>query len=331
MTKQVLLSAAKPTNALTLGNYIGALSNWVKLQDDYECFFSAVDLHSITVRQNPEELKEHTLFLLASYIACGIDPDKSTIFVQSHVPQHAELGWLLGCNTYMGELNRMTQFKDKSGKEGKNIPAGLFNYPFLMAADILLYDTAVVPVGEDQKQHIELCRDIVVRMNHYYGKEIFKLPTPYIPKIGARIMDLQEPTRKMGKSDSSENGAIYLRDTDKQIEKKIKRAVTDSGTVVTYSNENPGVKNLIDIQASLIGKEIDSIVSSYEGKMYGHLKADTAQIVIDTLAPIREKTNELLSDKGELMRILRSGAVKAREKAAVKLSQVYETIGFLGQ
>jgi tryptophanyl-tRNA synthetase len=327
--KQVILSAAKPTNFLTLGNYIGAISNWVKMQDDYDCYFAAADLHSITVRQDPKKLQEDTLFLLASYIACGIAPEKSTIFVQSHVPEHAQLGWILGCNTYMGELNRMTQFKDKSDKEGKNIPAGLYNYPFLMAADILLYDTDVVPVGEDQKQHIELCRDIAVRMNHHYKQELFKLPKPYIAKVGARVMDLQVPTRKMGKSDSTEKGAIFLNDSDKQILKKLKAAVTDSGNVIAYSEDKPGVKNLIEIQSSITGKSFDEIVKAYDGKMYGHLKAETAEIVVDTLRPIRERTNELLADKGELTSILAKGALKAREKAQLKLDQVYKAIGFL--
>lgn len=331
MAKQIILSAAKPTNSLTLGNYIGAIRNWVKLQDEYNCYFSAVDLHAITVRQDPKQLQEDTLFLLASYIACGIDPKKSTLFVQSHIPQHSELGWVLGCNTYMGELSRMTQFKNKSEKAGKNIPAGLFNYPWLMAADILLYDADVVPVGEDQKQHIELCRDIAVRMNHHYNTELFKLPKPYIGKVGARVMDLQEPTRKMGKSDSGEKGAIFLRDTDKQIAKKIKGATTDSDTVVTYEDDKPGVKNLIDIQRALTDKSIDDIVASYEGKMYGHLKVETAEIVVEALRPIREKTSELLDDKGELMSILRDGAQKAREKAQIKLDQVYSTLGLLSK
>lgn len=331
MAKQIILSAKKPTNSLTLGNYIGATRNWVEMQDEYECYFSAADLHAITVRQDPKQLQEDTLFLMATYIACGIDPKKSILFVQSHVPQHAELGWALGCNTYMGELNRMTQFKDKSEKAGKNIPAGLFNYPWLMAADILLYDTDVVPVGEDQKQHIELCRDIAIRMNHHYNTELFKLPKPFIGKVGSRVMDLQEPTRKMGKSDSTEKGAIFLRDTDKQIAKKIKGATTDSDTVVTYQDEKPGVKNLIDIQRALTGKSAEEIVASYEGKMYGHLKVETADIVVETIRPIRERTNELLTDKGELMNILREGAQKAREKAQIKLDQVYQTIGFLSK
>lgn len=331
MTKQIIFSAVKPTNSLTLGNYIGAIKNWVKLQDDHECYFAAVDMHAITVRQDPKELFESTLFSLASYIACGIDPQKSTLFVQSHVAEHAELGWVLGCNSYMGELNRMTQFKDKSEKEGKNIPSGLFNYPWLMAADILLYDTDVVPVGEDQKQHIELCRDIAVRMNHHYGKELFKLPKPYIGTVGARVMDLQEPTRKMGKSDSGEKGAIFLNDTDKQISKKIKGAVTDSDTVVEYVDTKPGVKNLIDIQIALTGKTAQDIVKSYEGKMYGHLKVDTADIVVESIRPIRERTTELLQDKAQLMNMLKVGAEKARIKARAKLSQVYETIGFLSK
>ena len=328
MATETMLSAIKPTNRITLGNYIGAIKNWAKYQEQYNCYFFAVDLHSITVRQDPKELRENTLFAIATYIAAGLDPDRCCLFLQSQVSQHAELAWTLNCFTYMGELSRMTQYKDKSSKAGTNIPAGLFNYPVLMASDILLYDAHAIPVGEDQKQHVELTRNIAERMNGIYGEDTFVIPEPFIPEVGARIMDLQVPTSKMGKSDSSEAGAVFVNDSPKTIEKKFKKAVTDSDTLISYSKEKPGVKNLIDIQAAITGKNIDDIVASYEGKMYGHLKVETAEIVNEELAPIQEKTNELLSDRGELNRILAKGAEKAREKAQVTLDRVYERVGF---
>ena len=324
----IMLSGIKPTNKLTLGNYIGAIKNWVKLQNEYDCYFIAVDLHSITVRQDPAELRENTLFAIATYLAAGIDLSNATLFVQSHVRQHAELAWALNCYSYMGELSRMTQYKDKSAKAGANIPVGLFTYPVLMAADILLYDTNLVPVGADQKQHLELTRDLAIRMNGIYGDDTFVVPEPYIPEAGARIMDLQEPTAKMGKSDSSENGAIFLADTPKQMEKKIKRAMTDSGSEIAFDDDKPGVKNLISIQSALTGKTVDDIVASYAGKQYGHLKVETAEIVVEELRPVQERTTELLADRGELMRLLKQGAETAAEKAEATLRRVYERIGF---
>ena len=326
--KKIMVSGVQPTHKLTLGNYLGAIKNWVKLQNEYECYFFSVDLHAITSRQDPKELGENTLFALATYLAAGIDLEHATIFVQSHVRQHAELAWVLNCFCYMGELGRMTQFKDKSSRVGETIPVGLFTYPALMASDILLYQTELVPVGADQKQHLELTRDIAIRMNNLYGP-LFKVPEPYIPKVGARIMDLQSPENKMSKSVSTEMGAVFLSDSAKEIEKKFKRAVTDSGTEISYSDEKAGIKNLIDIQSAITGKTAEEIVASYQGKLYGHLKVDTANIVIQELKPFQERTQEFLSDKGELQRILRLGADKAAAKAEATLKNVYRAIGFV--
>jgi tryptophanyl-tRNA synthetase len=327
--KQNLLSGVKPTNKLTIGNYLGALKPWVKLQSEYNCYFPVMDLHSITVSYSPEKLRENTLFVLASYIAAGIDPEKCCLFLQSQVSQHAVLSWLLNCNSNMGELSRMTQFKDKKEKAGKHIPAGLFTYPILMSADILLYDTHIVPVGDDQKQHVELTRDIAERVNQKYGEGTFVVPKPVIPKVGARIMDLQKPTHKMGKSDSEENGAIYLSDTKKQIEKKVKRAVTDSGTQVEYNDEKLGIKNLIDLQTAITGKTHEEIVASYEGKLYGHLKVDTANIILEELMPVKDRMDELLNDRGELERILKYGREKASTVAQKTLNRVFDRLGFV--
>ena len=327
--KSILLSGIKPTNSLTLGNYIGAIKNWVSLQHDFRCFFFCVDMHSITVRQEPEKLRESSWFAIATYLVAGIDLKHANVFVQSHVPHHAEMAWVLNCFSYMGELSRMTQFKDKSQKSGNNIQVGLFDYPVLMAADILLYDAKAVPVGEDQRQHIELTRDIAVRMNGIYGEDTFVVPEPFIPTVGARIMDLQNPLTKMGKSNSASGGAVYLNDSPKEILKKIKKATTDSGTEVTLSDDKPGVKNLLTIQSAITGKSIEDILPTYEGKMYGHLKVETAEIVVEELRPIQERTQELLNDKAELARILADGAEKAAEHAEKTLSRVYAKIGFI--
>jgi tryptophanyl-tRNA synthetase len=326
--KKVMVSGIQPTNKLTIGNYLGAIKNWVKLQQEYECYFFAVDLHAITTKQDPKELASNTLFALATYLAAGIDLDHATIFAQSHVRQHAELAWVLNCYSYMGELSRMTQYKDKSSKAGETIPVGLFTYPVLMASDILLYQTDLVPVGADQKQHLELTRDVAIRMNNVYG-QLFRVPEPYIPKVGARIMDLQEPSSKMSNSASAEFGAVFLNDSPKDIEKKFKRAVTDSGSEIGYQDDKPGIKNLIDIQSAITGQSINSIVESYAGKMYGHLKVETAQIVIEELRPLQERTQAYLSDRGELERILRSGAEKAAKRAEMTLKKVYGAIGFV--
>lgn len=326
-SKKIMVSGIQPTNKLTIGNYLGAIKNWVKLQSEYECFFFAVDLHAITSRQEPKELADNTLFALATYLAAGIDLEHSTIFAQSHVRQHAELAWVLNCFSYMGELGRMTQFKDKSSRAGETIPVGLFTYPVLMAADILLYQSDLVPVGADQKQHLELTRDVAIRMNNLYGP-LFRIPEPYIAKVGARIMDLQDPESKMSKSVSSDMGAVYLNDSLKDIEKKFKRAVTDSGSEIAYSPDKPGIRNLLDIQSVITGRTIEELLSSYAGKMYGHLKVDTASIVIEELRPLQERTNQYLADKGELQRILRAGADRASAKAESTLKAVYSAIGF---
>ena len=327
--KKVMVSGIQPTNKLTLGNYLGAIKNWVKLQRDYECYFFAVDLHAITSRQDPKELASNTLFSLATYLAAGINLENATIFAQSHVRQHTELAWILNCFAYMGELGRMTQFKDKSSRAGETIPVGLFTYPVLMAADILLYQSDMVPVGADQKQHLELTRDLAIRMNNAYGP-LFKVPEPFIPKIGARIMDLQDPDAKMSKSTSSDLGAIFLNDTPKDIEKKFKRAVTDSGLEITYAADKPGIRNLIDIQSAITGLSVETIVKGYAGKMYGHLKVETAQIVADELKPLQERTAQYLNDRAELEKILRKGAERASVKAEQTLRKVCSAIGFIG-
>jgi tryptophanyl-tRNA synthetase len=327
--KKVIVSAIQPSNRLTLGNYLGALKNWVDLQKDYDCLFFAVDLHTITVRQDPQELREQTYRALAVYLAAGIDPESTTLFIQSHVPAHAELSWILNCFTYMGELGRMTQFKDKSAKQGQNVPVGLFTYPTLMAADILLYQTHLVPVGEDQKQHLEITRDIALRMNHIYGDDLFTVPGIYTPPVGARIMSLQNPDAKMSKSDPDPNSAVYLTDTDDQIRKKIKRAVTDSGSEITYDEKKSGIKNLIDIQAAILGKKPLDIAASYVGKQYGHLKVDTAEIVVQAVGPLRDRAQRVFADRGYLDSILKRGKERARERSEKTLSKVYERIGFI--
>lgn len=314
-----------------LGNYLGALSNWVKLQDQadssYDCLFCLVDLHAITVRQDPKQLKEKTYEALAIYLASGIDPKKSVLFLQSQVPQHAELAWVLNCHTYMGELSRMTQFKDKSAKQ-KNVGSGLFTYPVLMAADILLYQAHLVPVGQDQKQHLELTRDLAIRMNNAYGN-LFVVPEPFIPPIGAKIMSLSNPTQKMSKSDEDENATVFLSDSDDAILKKLKKAVTDSGTSIEYSDEKPGIKNLINIQCAITGKSPQAIVDEFQGKQYGHLKLATADIVIQVIKPLREKYQKLLEDKSELDKIFKEGRQKAIARAEQTYKNVKEALGFV--
>ncbi len=327
--RKVMLSAVQPSNTLTLGNLLGAIRNWVKHQDDYECWFFAVNLHAITVRQDPTELREQTYRAVATYIAAGINPEHATLFVQSQVPEHAELAWLLNCYSYMGELGRMTQFKDKSQKAGENIAVGLFTYPVLMAADILLYDTDLVPVGADQKQHIELTRDIAIRMNNLYGEDLFRVPQPMIAQVGAKIMSLQDPTAKMSKSDPDPNASVYLTDTDDVIRKKLKRAITDSGNEITDDDSKPGVKNLLSIQSAITGKPISGIVASYAGKMYGHLKVDTAELVVQAIAPLRDEANRLYEERTFLDQVLRKGADRARERAGKTLARCYDRIGLL--
>ena len=312
--KKVIFSGVQPSGKLTLGNYLGALRNFGKFQDEYDCYYSIVDLHAITVPQEAKNLRANTLEILAQYLACGLDPEKSTIFIQSHVSAHTELMWILNTMTYMGELSRMTQFKDKSQKSEANLNAGLFTYPVLMAADILLYQTNLVPVGEDQKQHLELARDLAARFNNRYSPT-FEIPEGYIPKEVGRVMSLQEPTKKMSKSDSNENAFILLADDPDTIRRKIKRSVTDSEGVVRYCDEQPGIKNLIDIYTQLGNKTVDEVVSMYEGKGYGEFKADVAEVIVEALSPIREKYLELLKDKEYLEKVYAMGAAKAEKQA----------------
>ncbi|AXU83816.1 tryptophan--tRNA ligase [Clostridium sp. HMSC19D02] len=326
--KKVILSGAQPSGKMTLGNYLGAIKNWTELQDNYDCYYSIVDLHAITVPQDPKVLRANTIELLAQYIACGLDPEKNTIFIQSHVKEHVELMWVLNTMTYMGELSRMTQFKDKSQKSEANLNAGLFTYPVLMAADILLYQTDLVPVGDDQKQHLELARDLANRFNNRFSPT-FVVPEGYYPKGGARVMSLQEPTKKMSKSDSNENAFILLADDSDSIKRKIKRSVTDSLGVVKYNDEQPGIKNLIDIYSNLSKKSVEEVVNMYEGKGYGIFKEDVAEVVSEALRPIREKYVDLLNNKDYLEKIYSMGAEKAEKQARKTLRKVYKKVGFI--
>lgn len=333
MSKPIVFSGAQPSGELTIGNYMGALRQWVQMQDDYHCVYCIVDLHAITVRQDPVALRKATLDTLALYLACGIDPQKSTIFVQSHVPEHAQLGWILNCYTYFGELSRMTQFKDKSARYEENINAGLFDYPVLMAADILLYQTNQVPVGEDQKQHLELSRDVAARFNAIYG-DIFKIPEPFIPKSGARVMSLLEPTRKMSKSDDNRNNVIGLLEDPKSVVKKIKRAMTDGDEppVIRYDVKNkPGVSNLLDILAGVTGKSVSDLEKEFDGQMYGHLKGAVADAVSGMLSELQERYHRYRNDEAFLDQIMRDGAAKARASAQETLKKVYAAVGFVAQ
>ncbi|MCU9806995.1 MAG: tryptophan--tRNA ligase [Paraclostridium dentum] len=326
--KKIIFSGAQPSGKLTLGNYLGAIKNWKELQEDYNCYYSVVDLHAITVPQEAKNLRANTMQLLAQYMASGLDPEKNTIFIQSHVSCHTELMWILNTMTYMGELSRMTQFKDKSQKSEANLNAGLFTYPVLMAADILLYQTDLVPVGEDQKQHLELARDLANRFNNRYSPT-FKVPEPYIPKAGARVMSLQEPTKKMSKSDENENGYILLVDDADTIRRKIKRSVTDSVGLVRYSDEQPGIKNLLDIYSKLDNKSIEDVVAMYEGKGYGDFKNDVAEVIVETLKPIKDQYEYLLSNKDYLEDIYAKGAQKAEYQARKTLRKVYKKVGLI--
>lgn len=325
--KKVLFSAMQATGNLTLGNYLGALKNWVNLSDEYECFFSVVDMHSITVRQNPAELRKKARSLLTLYIAAGLDPEKNCIYYQSHVSAHAELTWILNCYTYMGELSRMTQFKDKAGKHEDNINAGLFTYPVLMAADILLYQADVVPVGSDQMQHLELTRDIANRFNNVYG-DVFTVPEAYIGKAGARIMSLQDPSRKMSKSDENPNASIYLLDDTDAIIRKFKRAVTDSENQILYNDEQPGIKNLIDIYCAVTGKKPTQVEEEFEGKGYGDFKIAVGETVADTLKPLQDRVLELSNDKAYIDSIIKENSQKANYYAAKTLRKVQRKVGF---
>ncbi|MDO4600802.1 MAG: tryptophan--tRNA ligase [Eubacteriales bacterium] len=325
--KKVLFSGMQATGNLTLGNYLGALKNWVTLSDEYECFYSVVDMHSITVRQNPAELRKRARNLLTLYIAAGLDPEKNCIYYQSHVSGHAELAWILNCFTYMGELNRMTQFKDKSAKHADNINAGLFTYPVLMAADILLYQADVVPVGIDQMQHLELTRNIAERFNNIYG-DVFTVPEAYIGKVGAKIMSLQEPSKKMSKSDENPNGSIYLMDDPDTIMRKCKRAVTDSEGCIRYCDEQPGIKNLIDIYSACTGKVPAEVVKEFEGKGYGELKPAVGEAVISVLKPLQDEFARLSKDKAYIDSIIKENAEKANYYATKTLRKVQRKVGF---
>lgn len=331
MSDLKVLSGCQPSGQLTIGNYMGALRQWVSMQDTHDCLYMIVDLHAITVRQAPEQLRNACLDGLALYLACGIDPEKSTIFMQSHVPEHAQLGWVLNCFTQMGELNRMTQFKDKSQTHSNNINVGLYTYPVLQAADILLYQANEVPIGEDQKQHIELTRDIATRFNNIYGN-IFTLPEPKIPTHGARVMSLQEPTKKMSKSDSNPNNFVGLLEDPKKVTKKIKRAVTDSdeqARIYFDTKEKPGVSNLLSLLSSATGKPVAELVPEYEDKMYGHLKTDVADAVVSVIEPIQAAYTKIRNDEKYLHDIMIAGSAKASAVASDTLMKVYDALGFV--
>ena len=329
--KKRILSGIQPSGDLTLGSYLGAIRNWAALADEYDCYYMMADMHTITVRQVPAELRRHTLVQLAAYIASGLDPEKNVLFVQSHVPAHAQLGWVLDCYTMFGELSRMTQFKDKCAKNADNINAGLFTYPALMAADILLYQADLVPVGGDQKQHVEICRDIAERFNGIYG-ETFKLPDPYIPQVGARIMSLTSPNSKMSKSDKDPNGCIYMLEKPEDILRKFKKAVTDSDACVRFDPENkPGVSNLMQIYSVATGRNYDAIEQEFAGQGYGSFKTAVGESVVELLRPIREETERLLADKTYLESVYRAGAEKAAYVANRTLSKVYKKVGFLAR
>ena len=329
MEKKVILSGIQATGDLHLGHYIGVLKRFVEMQDEFDCYYMIANLHALTVRRDPKELKENVYKLLASYIAAGLDPDKSTIFLQSQVHEHAELGWVLDCYTYMGELSRMTQYKDKSSKHADNINAGLFTYPSLMAGDILLYQADLVPTGEDQKQHVELTRDLAERFNKLYG-ETFKIPNPFIEKVGARVMGLQDPTSKMSKSSTIPNDTILLIDTPEVIMKKVKKAVTDSDGIVKYDEKNkPGISNLMEIYGIITKKTLDEIEKEFDGQGYGNFKVAVAEAIIKELEPFRNKYNELMANPSYLEEIYNKGAKKASEVASKTLKDVYEKIGII--
>lgn len=327
--KNVILSGIQPSGFLTLGSYLGAMKNWVELHETYDCYFCIVDMHAITNRQKPSELRKRTLEQLAQYIACGLDPDKNTLFIQSHVPAHAELSWVLNCYTMFGELTRMTQFKDKSARQTDNVNAGLFTYPILMAADILLYQADLVPVGGDQKQHVELTRDIACRFNGVYG-DVFKIPEPFIPKVGARIMSLSEPDKKMSKSESGSDSTVYIMDSPDTIMRAFRKAVTDSDACVKYDPVNKkGISNLMTIYSSATGKSFEQIEAEFSGKGYGDFKPIVGEAVVELFRPIREEATRLLGEKAYLESVYKNGAEKAAYTASKTLRKVYKKVGFV--
>ena len=324
--KKVLYSGMQATGTLTLGNYLGALKNWVSISDEYECFYGVMDLHSLTIRQEPANFRKNARNLYALYVAAGLDPEKNCLYYQSHVSAHAELGWLLDCFTYIGELNRMTQFKDKASKHADNINAGLYTYPVLMAADILLYQADLVPVGVDQKQHLEICRDIAERFNNLYG-EVFTIPEAYIPEAGAKIMSLQEPERKMSKSDENENATVRLLDDTDTVIRKFKRAVTDSGNEVRFSEDKPGVSNLMTIYGCVTGKTMEEIEKEFDGKGYGDFKLAVGECVADELRPLQERYYALLEDKTYIEKCIKENDEKAQYFANKTLRKVQKKVG----
>ena len=325
---KVIFSGAQPTGSLTLGNYIGAIQNWKELEKQYQCYYSIVDLHSLTVKQDPDAFREANLSFLAQYLAAGLDPEKNVLFFQSHVREHTELAWVLSCYTYMGELNRMTQFKEKSDRHKDNINAGLFTYPVLQAADILLYQTDLVPVGEDQRQHLELARDIAIRFNHAHG-DTFAVPAIYTGKMGARIMSLQEPDKKMSKSDENQNGVIHMLDSADVILRKMKKAVTDSVNQVRNNPDQPGIQNLMTIHATLSGWSLEEMEAHYAGKGYGVFKQDVAQLIVEATEPFRHKYDEFMDDPEQLKKVYTSGAERAQSVAESTMKVVRERLGLV--
>lgn len=330
MDKKLIFSGIQPTGTFTLGNYIGAIRNWAPLQEEYNCIYSIVDMHAITVRQDPVKLRQHTLEAYALILACGIDPDKSIAFIQSHVKTHAELNWILACSTQFGELSRMTQFKDKSAKHADDVNAGLFTYPVLMAADILAYNADLVPVGVDQKQHLELARNIAQRFNAKYG-EFFTVPDPYIPKVGAKVMSLQDPTKKMSKSDENPNACILILDDKDTIIRKFKRAVTDSEAEVCYREGKDGINNLMTIYSAVTDKTFADIENEFAGKGYGDFKLAVGEAVADHLQPVRDNFARIIADKAYLKDCYTKGAEKALRISQKTVSKVYRKVGFVDQ
>jgi tryptophanyl-tRNA synthetase len=328
MDKKLIFSGIQPTGTFTLGNYIGAVRNWGPLQDEYNCIYCVVDMHAITVRQDPAKLRKNTLEAYALLMACGIDPEKSILFIQSHVKTHAELNWILGCSTQFGELSRMTQFKDKSQRHADDVNSGLFTYPVLMAADILAYNADLVPVGVDQKQHLELARNVAQRFNQRYG-ELFTIPEPYIPKVGAKVMSLQEPTKKMSKSDDNPNACILILDDKDTIIRKFKRAVTDSEAEVCYRDGKDGINNLMTIYSSVTGRSFDEITSEFAGKGYGDFKLAVGEAVADHLEPVRTEFDRLIQDKAYLKKCYTEGAEKALRYSQRIVSKAYHKVGFV--
>jgi tryptophanyl-tRNA synthetase len=324
--KKIIFSGVQPSGVLTIGNYLGAIKNWVKLQDEYNCYYCVVDLHALTVRQDPTEFRKRCLDTLSLLLAAGLDPEKNIVYFQSHVSCHAELAWILNCFTYMGELSRMIQFKEKSERHADNVNAGLFTYPVLMAADILLFDSDLVPVGADQKQHLEIARDIAIRFNNIYG-DVFTIPEPYIPKTGARIMSLADPEAKMSKSDDNENAFISLLDKPEVIQRKMKRAVTDSDGQVRFAEDKPGVSNLMSIYSAVTGAAMEQIEAEFEGQGYGVLKSRVADVLCEELAPLQQRYEKIRADKAYLSSVIQRGSDQAYHNAARMLRKVYKKVG----